>query len=57
MTFGKIRLRPAIWLGEIALACLAWYALNQGMSEVGTACIVGITALLPKLVESEEKGE
>lgn len=53
----KIKLRPAIWAGEIALAVICVFAMKMGFQEIGVAAVVGITALLPKLVESEEKGE
>ena len=57
MKIKSIKIRPAIWVGEIALAVLGWQAMQIGLTEVAIACVVGITALLPKLVESEEKGE
>ena len=52
----KTKWRIAIWLGEITLALLCWQAMVMGYKEVAVAAVVGIVALLPKLVESEEKG-
>ena len=51
----KIKWRLAIWLGEITLGLLCWQAMVLGFKEVAVASVVGIVALLPKLVESEEK--
>lgn len=48
-----MRIRIAIWLGEIILGCLAGYAMYLGLKEVALAAAVGIVALLPKLVEAE----
>jgi len=53
----KIKWRIAIWLGELSLALLCWQAMLLGYQEVATGAVVGIVALLPKLVESEEKGK
>jgi hypothetical protein len=53
----KIKIRPAILLGEVILGIIAWGAIQEGMTELATACVVGIAALLPKLVESEEKSQ
>ena len=53
----RIKWRIAIWFGEIALAILCWQAMLLGYENVATATAVGIVALLPKLVESEEKGK
>ena len=49
-----MRVRLAIWLGEILLGAICWQAMVMGYKEVAVAAAVGIVALLPKLVESEE---
>jgi uncharacterized membrane protein YGL010W len=51
----KIRIRPAILLGEAVLAALGVVALVYGHVEVATAAVTGIAATIHKLVESEEK--
>jgi hypothetical protein len=53
----KFKLRVAIWLGEVALGIICWQAMVMGYSEVAMGSVVAIAALLPKLVESEEKGK
>ncbi len=53
----KIRWRIAIWLGELSLLAICIVAMVLGMEEVAMGSVVGIVALLPKLVESEEKGD
>ena len=56
LQMNRIKWRIAIWLGEISLALLCWQAMTLGYTEVATGAVVGLVALLPKLVESEEKG-
>jgi len=51
----NIKIRPAILLGELVLGTIAVVGLWVGSVEVATACVAGIAATLPKLVESEEK--
>ena len=53
----NIKVRPSIMLGISCLTGIAIHSANLGMMEVVMGCVVGITALLPKLVESEEKGD
>jgi len=52
----NVKIRPAIWLGEIVLGGIAGAALWLGYETVAVAAVAGICATLPKLVESEEKG-
>lgn len=52
----NIKIRPAILLGEIALGLIAYAAMTFGFETVAGAAVGGICAILPKLVESEEKG-
>ena len=52
----RIKVRLGILLGEVCLTTVACLAVIKGMPELATACVVGIAATLPKLVESEEKG-
>ena len=51
----KIKIRPAVLLGEIVLATVACMAMVYNFEQVAIAATVGIASLLPKLVESEEK--
>lgn len=48
--------RPAIWIGEGVLCAIAVVAMLLGSKEVALVAVGAIAALLPKLVESEEKG-
>ena len=50
-----MKIRPAVLLGEIILGVICALAMYLNFKEVAVAAIVGITALLPKLVDSEEK--
>ena len=52
----KFRWRIAIWVGELLLGFLCYEAMQLNYEQVAVATAVGIVALLPKLVESEEKG-
>jgi len=47
------KMRIAIWLGEVSLAVLCYQAMVLGYTEVATGAVVGIVALLPKLLETE----
>jgi len=49
-----MKIRIAIWLGEVILGAVAIYAMYLGMEQVATGAIVGIVALLPKLVQAEK---
>lgn len=49
-----MKIRIAIWLGEVILASIAGYALYLGQTEIASGCVVGIVALLPKLVQAEK---
>lgn len=51
----KMRIRPAVLLGEIILGTICALAMYLNYKEVAVAAVVGICALLPKLVDSEEK--
>lgn len=51
----KIKWRVAIWGGEACLTTIALLALFNNYPELAGTATVGIVALLPKLVESEEK--
>ena len=53
----KFRWRIAIWLGELSLLVICIVAMALGFAEIAMGSVVGIVALLPKLVESEEKGD
>jgi len=53
----KIKYRIAIWLGEVCLTFIALYALHLGYDIAAGVAIGGIVGTLPKLVESEEKGQ
>lgn len=50
-----MRIRPAVLLGELMLGVIVVVAMMLGFKEIALAAVVGITALLPKLVDSEEK--
>ena len=52
----KIKIRPAILLGILVMGGAIYLGLLFGNSEVAVGATVGIAGLLPKLVESEEKG-
>lgn len=52
----KIKWRIAIWLGELSLLAICIVAMILSFKEVAIGAVVGIVALLPKLIESEEKG-
>jgi len=47
------KMRIAIWLGELSLTFLCYEAMVLGYTEVATGAVVGIVALLPKLLETE----
>jgi len=51
----KVRKRPAIWIGEFVLGAIAICGMLWGFKEVALVAVGAIAALLPKLVESEEK--
>ena len=53
----NIKIRPAILLGEIILGLIAGLSVYLGALEIAGVAVGGICATLPKLVESEEKGE
>jgi len=53
----KPKIRPAILLGEAVLSTIAVVAMLNGYESVACACVGAIAAILPKLVESEEKGK
>ena len=50
-----MKIRPAVLLGEILLGTVAVMAMLLGMEPIAGVAVGGICALLPKLVESEEK--
>lgn len=52
----KFKLRPAILLGEIVLMVVAIVAMVSSYESIAAGCVGAIAATLPKLVESEEKG-
>ena len=52
----KLRRRPAIWIGEGILGAIAIVAMLSDFEQMGLVAVGAIAALLPKLVESEEKG-
>ena len=52
-----IKKRPAIWIGEGVLCAIAIAAMSLNLKEVALVAVGAIAALLPKLVESEEKGK
>ena len=47
------KLRPQIFAAIIGLCVLAIYGINNGMNEIATGCIGGITGLGFKLLEGE----
>jgi len=51
----KIRIRPAVLLGEIVLTIVACVAMLLGIEQVALVAATGIVATMHKLVESEEK--
>jgi len=51
----KIRWRPSIMLGLVTLAVIGCLGMAWGYEEIAGMAVVGITGLLPKLVDSEEK--
>ena len=53
----NIKVRPAILLGEIVLGVALVVSIMHAQTEIAMGCVVGIAAVLPKLVESEEVGE
>ena len=48
------KMRVAIWLGELSLTFLCYQAMVLGYENVATGAVVGIVALLPKLLETEK---
>ena len=50
-----MRIRLGILLGEFVLGGIAAFALYLGFDTVAGAAVGGICAVLPKLVDSEEK--
>ena len=52
----KLKIRPAILLGEAVLSIIAIVAMLNSYETVAAACVGAIAAILPKLIESEEKG-
>lgn len=48
------KMRIAIWLGELSLTFLCYSAMVLGYTEVATGAVVGMVALLPKLLETEK---
>jgi len=53
----KFKIRPAIWLGIVALSLIAYFAMQFNLPEIAGVAVGGICATLPKLVESEEVSE
>jgi hypothetical protein len=51
-----VKIRPGILLGELVLAGVAVVALCFDAVEIAGVATGGICAVLPKLVDSEEKG-
>ena len=51
----KIKIRPAILLGELVLGGIAVVAILFEAKDIAGVAAGGICATLPKLVESEEK--
>lgn len=49
------KVRVSIVLGILVLGAIAYLGLIFNNNEVAVGATVGITALLPKIVESEEK--
>ena len=49
--FGKVR--PQIFIAILGLCVLAVYGIQNGMNEIATGCIGGITGLGFKLLEGE----
>jgi hypothetical protein len=47
------KLRPQIFLAILGLSVLAVYGIQNGMNEIATGCIGGITGLGFKLLEGE----
>ena len=45
--------RPQIFLAILGLSVLAIYGIQNGMNEIATGCIGGITGLGFKLLEGE----
>ena len=52
-----MRIRLGILLGEFMLGTIAGVAMWLGYEPVAAAAVGGICAVLPKLVDSEEKTE
>lgn len=50
------KVRISIVLGILVLGVIVYLGLDYGNSEVAIGATVGITALLPKILESEETG-
>ena len=57
MKITGIKIRPGILLGEIVLGTVAIWVACLGYPEIAGVAVGGICATLPKLVESEEKGD
>jgi len=51
-----MKIRPAVLLGEIILGIVSVLGMAWGYEQVSSAAVVGIVALLPKLVETEANG-
>ena len=51
----KIKIRPAILLGELLLGLITYSAMVMDVEEVALVAVGAIAALLPKIIESEEK--
>jgi len=49
------KMRIAVWIGEFSLTFLCYEAMVLGYTEVATGAVVGVVALLPKLLETEKK--
>lgn len=53
---NRLKHRPALWIGELCVTLITVVAMLSGHDNIATAGLVAMAALLPKLVESEEKG-
>ncbi len=49
------KFRLSIVLGELILGAIALVAMQSGLTEVAVGAVTGLVALLPKIIESEEK--
>jgi hypothetical protein len=57
MKFGEVKLRPSVVLGELCLTFIAYYSLRLGFDIPAGVAIGALASLMPKLVDSEEKGQ